>query len=83
MNIFYEDPLFTTLSQSGAQGEGSTLFNSIKDNVVVQSSQLEGEKRPLTEKSQQDVSFTVEEDHLLVSTLLDISINAIWGADKK
>lgn len=55
---FDADPFWTTLLQSGGQGEYSISFNSIHDNIVVQPSQAEGEQRPHTKRSQRDVSFT-------------------------
>ncbi|KAG6668568.1 hypothetical protein CIPAW_01G179900 [Carya illinoinensis] len=72
---------FTTLLQSGGRGCDSTPTQH--DNVVVQATPNDGEKRHLSKKVQRGVSFTVEEDNLLVSAWLNISINAIRGTDQK
>ncbi|KAG6624740.1 hypothetical protein CIPAW_16G048900 [Carya illinoinensis] len=80
---FDVNSFFTTLLQNGGQGEGSTPFNSIYGNVVVQPSQAESERRPPTKKSQRGVSFTTEEDNLLVSAWLNISLDTIRGTDQK
>lgn len=58
-------------------------MGSNHDNVVFQSTRLVGEKRPRSKKSAQGVSFIVKEDNLLMSTWLNISIDAIRGTDKK
>ena len=76
-----EDPFFTTLLQSG--GEGCTPTYEQYSNVMIQTTPLHGEKRPPTKKVQKCASFTVEEDNLLVSGWLHISIDAIGGTDKK
>ncbi|KAF5471924.1 hypothetical protein F2P56_008683 [Juglans regia] len=76
-----EDPFFTTLLQSG--GEGCTPTYEQYSNVMIQTTPLHGEKRPPTKKVQKGASFTVEEDNLLVSGWLNISIDAIRGTDQK
>ena len=81
--IFDEDPFFTTLLQSGEQGISSTLMTSSHDNIGLQATQLEGEKMSRSKKTQRGVSFTVEEDNLLVLDWLNISMDAIRGTDKK
>ncbi|KAG6627502.1 uncharacterized protein LOC122296873 [Carya illinoinensis] len=81
--IFDEDPFFTTLLQSGEQEISSTLMTSSHDNVGLQATQLAGEKRPPSKKTQRGVSFTVEEDNLLVLAWLNISVDAIRGTDQK
>ncbi|XP_035550683.1 glutathione S-transferase T3-like [Juglans regia] len=80
---FDEDPFFTTLLQSGKQGRSTTVMASSHDNVGLQATLLEGEKRPPSKKTQRGVSFTVEEDNLLLSAWLNISMDAIRGTDKK
>ncbi|KAG6660202.1 hypothetical protein CIPAW_03G089300 [Carya illinoinensis] len=57
----------------------------LHDNVFpeVEVTQPEGQVRVRTKLSQRDVSFTVEEDNLLVSGWLNISIDAIRGTDQK
>ncbi|KAG6639786.1 glutathione S-transferase T3-like [Carya illinoinensis] len=79
---FDDDPFFTTLLQSGGGGCDSTPTQH--DNVVVQATQnYDGKKRHLSKKVQRRASFTVEEDNLLVSAWLNISIDAIRGTDQK
>ncbi|KAF5481235.1 hypothetical protein F2P56_001903 [Juglans regia] len=73
-----EDPFFTTLLQSG--GEGCTLTYEQYSNVMIQTTPLNGEKRSPPKKVQRGASFTVEEDNLLVSGWLHISIDAIGGS---
>ncbi|XP_035544568.1 uncharacterized protein LOC118347973 [Juglans regia] len=58
-------------------------MTSSHENIGLQATQLEGEKRPPSKKTQRDVSFTVEEDNLLVSAGLNISMDAIRRTDKK
>ncbi|KAG6650219.1 hypothetical protein CIPAW_06G026600 [Carya illinoinensis] len=53
------------------------------DNVVVQATPNDGEKRHFSKKVQRGAFFTVEEENLLVSTWLNISIDAIRGTDQK
>ncbi|KAG6655639.1 hypothetical protein CIPAW_05G230600 [Carya illinoinensis] len=72
---FYDDPFFTTLLQSGGGGCNSTPTQH--DNVVVQATPNDSEKRHTSKKVQRGASFTVEEDNLLVSAWLNISIDAI------
>ncbi|KAF5453007.1 hypothetical protein F2P56_027954 [Juglans regia] len=79
---FDEDLFFTTLLQSGEQGISSTLMSG-HENIGLQATQLEGEKRPPSMKTQRGVSFTVEEDNLLVSAWLNISMDAIRETDQK
>ncbi|KAG6653980.1 hypothetical protein CIPAW_05G114200 [Carya illinoinensis] len=57
----------------------------LHDNVFpkVEVTQPEGQVRARTKLSQRGVSFTVEEDNLLVSGWLNISIDAIRGTDQK
>ncbi|XP_040989038.1 glutathione S-transferase T3-like [Juglans microcarpa x Juglans regia] len=76
-----EDPFFTTLLQSG--GEGCTPTYEQYSSVMIQTTPLHGEKRPPPKKVQRGASFTVEEDNLLVSGWLNISIDAIRGTDQK
>ncbi|XP_035545904.1 uncharacterized protein LOC118348409 [Juglans regia] len=71
---FDEDHFFTTLLQSGEQGRSTTVMASSHDNVGLQATLLEGEKRPPSKKTQRGVSFTIEEDNLLVSAWLNISM---------
>ncbi|XP_042980203.1 glutathione S-transferase T3-like [Carya illinoinensis] len=78
---FYDDPFFTTLLQSGGGGCNSTPTQH--DNVVVQATPNDSEKRHTSKKVQRGASFTVEEDNLLVSAWLNISIDAIRGTDQK
>ncbi|KAG6666483.1 glutathione S-transferase T3-like [Carya illinoinensis] len=82
-NLLDEDPFFTTLLQSGGEGPITTPTFSQHSNVVVASTPLHGEKRPPTKKVQRGASFTVEEDNVLVSGWLNISIDAIRGTDQK
>ncbi|KAG6627810.1 hypothetical protein CIPAW_15G155400 [Carya illinoinensis] len=57
----------------------------LHDNIVneVEVTQPEGKVRARTKLSQRGVSFNVEEDNLLVSGWLNISIDAIRGTDQK
>ncbi|XP_042950381.1 uncharacterized protein LOC122282498 [Carya illinoinensis] len=57
----------------------------LHDNVFpeVEVTQPEGQVRARTKLSQWGMSFTVEEDNLLVSGWLNISIDAIRGTDQK
>ncbi|KAG6634995.1 uncharacterized protein LOC122281301 [Carya illinoinensis] len=82
-NLLDEDPFFTTLLQSGGECPITTPTFSQHSNVVVASTPLHGEKRPPTKKVQRGASFTVEEDNVLVSGWLNISIDAIRGTDQK
>ncbi|XP_035543643.1 glutathione S-transferase T3-like [Juglans regia] len=76
-----DDPLFTTLLQSGGEGCNSTPTQP--SNVVLQATFNDGEKRQPPKKVQRGASFTAEEDNLLVSAWLNISIDAIKGTDQK
>ncbi|XP_042962346.1 uncharacterized protein LOC122296612 [Carya illinoinensis] len=58
-------------------------MTSSHDNVRLQATQLAGENRTHSKKTQRGVSFIVEEDNLLVSAWLNISVDAIRGLDKK
>ncbi|XP_035547362.1 glutathione S-transferase T3-like [Juglans regia] len=78
---FEDDPFFTTLLQSGGIGCNSTPTQH--SNVVIQATTTDGEKRHHSKKVQRGASFTVEEDNLLVSTWLNIGIDAIRGTDQK
>ncbi|KAF5460555.1 hypothetical protein F2P56_020419, partial [Juglans regia] len=78
---FEDDPFFTTLLQSGGGGCNSTPTQH--SNVVIQATTTDGEKRHHSKKVQRGASFTVEEDNLLVSAWLNISIDAIRGTDQK
>ncbi|KAG6659921.1 hypothetical protein CIPAW_03G069900 [Carya illinoinensis] len=82
-NLLNEDPLFNTLLQSGGEGPITTQTFSQHSNVVVASTPLHGGKRPPTKKVQRGASFTVEEDNVLVSGWLNISIDTIQGTDQK
>ncbi|KAF5446120.1 hypothetical protein F2P56_031773 [Juglans regia] len=76
-----DDPFFTTLLQSGGEGCNSTPTQP--SNVVLQATFNDGEKRQPPKKVQRGASFTAEEDNLLVSAWLNISIDAIKGTDQK
>ncbi|KAG6661681.1 hypothetical protein CIPAW_03G191400 [Carya illinoinensis] len=78
---FDDDPFFPTLLQSGGGGCNSTPTQH--DNVVVQATPNDGEKRHLSKKVQRGTSFTVEEDNLLVLAWFNISIDTIRGTDQK
>ncbi|KAG6661275.1 hypothetical protein CIPAW_03G162700 [Carya illinoinensis] len=78
---FDDDPFFTTLLQSGGGGCNSTPTQHF--NVVVQATPNDGEKRQPPKKVQRDASLTVEEDNLLISAWLNISIDAIRGTEQK
>ncbi|XP_018809683.2 glutathione S-transferase T3-like [Juglans regia] len=78
---FDDDPFFTTLLQSG--GGGCNSAPTQHGNVVVQAIPNDGEQRHPSKKVQRGASFTVEEDNLLVSVWLNISIDAIRGTDQK
>ncbi|KAG6629484.1 hypothetical protein CIPAW_14G088300 [Carya illinoinensis] len=82
-NLLDEDPFFTTLLQSGGESPITTPTFTQHSNVVVGSTPLHGGKRPPTKKVQRGASFTVEEDNVLVSGWLNISIDAIRGTDQK
>ncbi|KAF5464003.1 hypothetical protein F2P56_005356 [Juglans regia] len=78
-----DDPFFTTLLQSGGEGCNDIPTYEQYSNVLVQTTPLHGEKRPPAKKVQRGASFTVEEDNVLVSGWLNISIDAIRGTDQK
>ncbi|KAG6642268.1 hypothetical protein CIPAW_09G130900 [Carya illinoinensis] len=81
-----DDPFFTTLLQSGGEGIiNPPMARVLYDNIVyeVEVTQFEGQVRARTKLSQRGVSFTVEEDNLLVSGWLNISIDTIRGTDQK
>ncbi|KAG7989919.1 hypothetical protein I3843_03G261600 [Carya illinoinensis] len=71
-NLLDDDPFFTTLLQSGGEGPITTPTFSQHSNVVAAST-----------PHSRGASFTVEEDNVLVSGWLNISIDAIWGTDQK
>ncbi|KAG6646962.1 hypothetical protein CIPAW_07G045400 [Carya illinoinensis] len=80
-----DDPFFTTLLQSGGEGINNPLIACVlHDNVEVEVevTQPEGQVRARTKLSQRGVSFTMEEDNLLVSEWLNISIDAIRETDQ-
>ncbi|XP_035543637.1 uncharacterized protein LOC118347706 [Juglans regia] len=78
---FENDLFFTTLLQSG--GGDCNSIPTQHSNVVIQATTTDGEKRHHSKKVQRGASFTVEEDNLLVSAWLNISIGAIMGTDQK
>ncbi|XP_041025354.1 uncharacterized protein LOC121265746 [Juglans microcarpa x Juglans regia] len=78
---FEDDPFFTTLLRSGGGGFNSTPTQH--SNVVIQATPTDGEKKHHSKKVQRGASFIVEEDNLLVSAWLNISIDAIRSTDQK
>ncbi|KAG7977772.1 hypothetical protein I3843_05G047500 [Carya illinoinensis] len=82
-NLLDENPFFTALLQSGGEGPITTPTFLRHSNVVVASTPIQGEKRPPTKKVQRGASFTVEEDNVLVSGWLNISIDASRETNQK
>ncbi|KAG6629961.1 glutathione S-transferase T3-like [Carya illinoinensis] len=75
-----EDPFFTTLLESGEGGINNPIVDA--DFVDVQATQPQREKKAAKHKSQRGVSFTIEEDTLLISAWLNVSIDSIRGTDQ-
>ncbi|KAG6647748.1 glutathione S-transferase T3-like isoform X1 [Carya illinoinensis] len=73
-----DDPFFTTLLESDEIDINNPPMGSA--SVDVQATQPQREKRK--QKSQRGVSFTAEEDTILVSAWLNISMDPIRGTDQ-
>ncbi|KAG6636333.1 hypothetical protein CIPAW_11G104100 [Carya illinoinensis] len=75
-----ENPFFTTLLESGECGINNLIVDA--DFVDVQATQPQRKKKAPKHKSQRGVSFTIEEDTLLISAWLNVSTNSIWMTDQ-
>ncbi|KAG6662170.1 hypothetical protein CIPAW_03G225000 [Carya illinoinensis] len=75
-----KDLFFTTLLESGEGGINNPIVDA--DFVDVQATQPQREKKAAKHKSQRGVSFTIEEDTLLISAWLNVSTNSIRGTDQ-
>jgi hypothetical protein len=76
------DKLFINLLQGNADMDNSFLDESQQASMSIDRSQPQV-VMACTKKPQWGTNFSIEEDKLLVSSWLNVSLDAVQGADKK